>query len=63
MDREIDLVSPLVSPLTYEGLIDEILGIADGQVKLDASIIEDEKSAPLMDMSGNIFARYHLPFY
>jgi hypothetical protein len=27
IDREVDLVSPLVTPLTYEGLIDELIGI------------------------------------
>jgi hypothetical protein len=27
LDREIDLVSPLLSPLTYEGLVDDLLGV------------------------------------
>ena len=27
IDREVDLLSPLVTQLTYEGLIDEIFGI------------------------------------
>jgi len=27
IDREVDLVSPLVTPLTYEGLVDELIGI------------------------------------
>ena len=26
LDRDIDLYSPMVTPLTYEGLIDEIIG-------------------------------------
>lgn len=27
LDRDVDLYSPMVTPLTYEGLIDEIIGI------------------------------------
>jgi hypothetical protein len=46
LDREVDLVSPLISPLTYEGLINELIGIENGRVKLDASIIGDEKELP-----------------
>jgi len=32
LDRAADWVTPLVTPLTYEGLIDEVLGIANGAV-------------------------------
>lgn len=39
MDREVDLVSPLVTPLTYEGLIDDTVGIENGRVKLDAAVL------------------------
>jgi hypothetical protein len=46
LDREVDLVSPLISPLTYEGLINELIGIENGRVKLDVSIIGDEKDLP-----------------
>ena len=42
-DREADLVSPLVTPLTYEGLIDELMGINNGYIKVDRSIIGDDK--------------------
>lgn len=30
LDREVDLITPCLSQLTYEGLIDEVLGIANG---------------------------------
>jgi hypothetical protein len=44
IDREVDLVSPLVTPLTYEGLIDEVLGIQNGHIYADASLLgEDSK--------------------
>lgn len=32
LDRTIDFVSPLVTQLTYEGLIDEVYGIHNGEV-------------------------------
>lgn len=35
LDRSVDLVTPMLSQLTYEGLIDEQLGIANATVELD----------------------------
>lgn len=43
LDREVDLVSPLVTPLTYEGLIDEIMGIENSRIKVDTAIIGEEE--------------------
>uniref|UniRef100_A0A673L6G5 Vacuolar protein sorting-associated protein 33A n=1 Tax=Sinocyclocheilus rhinocerous TaxID=307959 RepID=A0A673L6G5_9TELE len=34
LDRNVDLLTPLATQLTYEGLIDEIFGITNGYVKL-----------------------------
>lgn len=34
LDRTVDLLTPLMTQLTYEGLIDEIYGITNGTVKL-----------------------------
>ncbi|XP_010895608.1 vacuolar protein sorting-associated protein 33A isoform X1 [Esox lucius] len=34
LDRNIDLLTPLATQLTYEGLIDEVYGITNGYVKL-----------------------------
>ena len=42
LDREVDMVSPLLSPLTYEGLVDDILGINNGKVKVSAELLGDE---------------------
>ncbi|XP_018334360.1 vacuolar protein sorting-associated protein 33A [Agrilus planipennis] len=36
IDRSVDLISPLVTQLTYEGLIDEIYGINNGSVHIAA---------------------------
>ena len=52
LDREIDLVTPMVTPLTYEGLINEIIGIENCRIKIDASIAGDEK-----DETGQATAR------
>ncbi|XP_021891632.1 vacuolar protein-sorting-associated protein 33 homolog, partial [Carica papaya] len=39
LDREVDMVTPMCSQLTYEGLLDEFLHINNGAVELDASIM------------------------
>jgi len=39
MDRSSDLISPLLTPLTYESLVDEIIGVEGNRIKIDASII------------------------
>jgi hypothetical protein len=41
LDRATDWVTPLCTQLTYEGLIDEILGIKNGTVTLPASTAPD----------------------
>ena len=47
LDRQVDLISPLITQLTYEGLIDELFGITNACVKLPAekfSSSEDQAS-------------------
>lgn len=39
LDRHVDMVTPMCSQLTYEGLLDEFLHINNGAVELDASVI------------------------
>ncbi|KAJ8448579.1 hypothetical protein Cgig2_012223 [Carnegiea gigantea] len=39
LDREVDMVTPMCSQLTYEGLLDEVLHVNNGSVELDASIM------------------------
>ncbi|KOS18726.1 Vacuolar protein sorting-associated protein 33A [Escovopsis weberi] len=39
IDREVDLVTPLLTQLTYEGLIDEVFGIQNNQAKVDTTIV------------------------
>lgn len=39
IDREVDYVTPLLTQLTYEGLIDETVGIQNNQADVDTTII------------------------
>lgn len=39
IDREIDFATVLLTPLTYEGLIDELFGIKDNQSEIDSSVV------------------------
>ncbi|KAK6929164.1 Sec1-like protein [Dillenia turbinata] len=39
IDREVDMITPMCSQLTYEGLLDEFLRVNNCSVELDASIM------------------------
>jgi len=52
LDRAVDLVTPLCTQLTYEGLIDEVLGISNGSVELTT----------LADQEGALAVRPTAPF-
>jgi len=39
IDREVDFVTPLLTQLTYEGLIDEVFGIQHNQTEVDSTIV------------------------
>jgi lysine-specific histone demethylase 1 len=39
IDREVDFVTPLLTQLTYEGLIDEMFGIQNNQTDVDSTVI------------------------
>ena len=43
LDRSVDLATPFVAPLTYEGLLDEVLGVDCGTVTLVTSSAQGEK--------------------
>lgn len=38
LDRQVDMVTPLCTQLTYEGLIDEIIGIKNSFVEVDPAL-------------------------
>ena len=39
IDREVDFASPLLTQLTYDGLVDEIFGIKDNQAEIATSVV------------------------
>ncbi|CDO73039.1 hypothetical protein BN946_scf185007.g93 [Trametes cinnabarina] len=39
LDRRVDMISPLLTQLTYEGLIDELIGIKNSHVELPVSLV------------------------
>lgn len=47
MDRLLDMVTPLCLNFTYEGLLDNIFGIEQRQVRLPPGILEGHSNAPL----------------
>ncbi|KAH7533130.1 hypothetical protein FEM48_Zijuj04G0097700 [Ziziphus jujuba var. spinosa] len=56
---DVDMVTPMCSQLTYEGLLDEFLGINNGSVELDASIMglqqEGKKVKVPLNSSDKLF--------
>ncbi|KAL9388511.1 hypothetical protein Peur_017116 [Populus x canadensis] len=59
IDREVDMVTPMCSQLTYEGLLDEFLHINNGAVELDPSIMgaqqEGKKIKVPLNSSDKLF--------
>ncbi|RKO88216.1 Sec1-like protein, partial [Blyttiomyces helicus] len=46
IDRTVDMITPMCTQLTYEGLIDEVYGIKSSFVELDPAIIGPSSSTP-----------------
>lgn len=42
IDRSVDLITPLMTQMTYEGMLDEILGIKCGIAEVDEKIVNPE---------------------
>ena len=58
IDRLADLVTPMVTPLTYEGLVDEVMGgIHHGCARLPRAVVADDAdetaSAAAADADGD----------
>ena len=57
LDRKIDLITPMVTPLTYEGLLDEVVGIDCGFIHVPVSTInpddDDDDENNSADASSN----------
>lgn len=46
LDRQVDMVTPLCTQLTYEGLIDEIIGIKNSFVEVDPALTNPVPPTP-----------------
>eukprot|EP00960_Hanusia_phi_P057021 763422-Hanusia_phi.AAC.1 len=44
VDRELDLVTPMLTPLSYEGLIDDMFGIQHGFATLPSELVPGASS-------------------
>ncbi|KAF9676648.1 hypothetical protein SADUNF_Sadunf08G0024800 [Salix dunnii] len=53
IDREVDMITPMCSQLTYEGLLDEFLRINNGAVELDPSIMGAQQEGKKMKVPLN----------
>mmetsp|Transcript_5735 Transcript_5735/g.8136 ORF Transcript_5735/g.8136 Transcript_5735/m.8136 type:complete len:433 (+) Transcript_5735:1-1299(+) len=43
IDRKVDLVTPMMTPLTYEGLLDDVIGVDCSYINVDAKIINPDE--------------------
>lgn len=57
IDRQVDMVTPLCTQLTYEGLVDEIVGIKNAAVELDASITNPAPPTPSSSTAAHFGAQ------
>lgn len=55
IDRAVDLATPLCTQLTYEGLVDEVIGISNSHVEVDPSLLtgQPQQGGPQSQASGS----------
>ncbi|TFK56782.1 Sec1-like protein [Heliocybe sulcata] len=46
LDRRVDMVTPLLTQLTYEGLIDEMIGIKNSHIEVPVSLLSPPNPTP-----------------
>ncbi|KAG8946350.1 hypothetical protein FRC04_011896 [Tulasnella sp. 424] len=46
IDRSVDMVTPLLTQLTYQGLLDEVLGVKNSHIEVDAAIFNPTNPPP-----------------
>jgi hypothetical protein len=61
IDRKVDMISPMLTQFTYEGLIDELFGIKNGLFQPDFPCVPDvkigQKPRVLLKSTDSIFAK------
>ncbi|KAK0465485.1 Sec1-like protein [Desarmillaria tabescens] len=58
LDRRVDMITPLLTQLTYEGLIDELIGIKNSHVELPTSLPAPTTSSGTLRKENK--KKYHL---
>ncbi|KAL0756084.1 hypothetical protein Bca101_093752 [Brassica carinata] len=53
LDREVDMVTPMCTQLTYEGLLNEFLHISNGAVEVDSSVMGSQQEGKKMKVPLN----------
>ncbi|KAF8921146.1 Sec1-like protein [Mucidula mucida] len=53
LDRQVDMITPLLTQLTYEGLVDELIGIKNSHVDLPASLVSPPVNDPAATASSS----------
>ncbi|KAI2495187.1 hypothetical protein MHU86_19326 [Fragilaria crotonensis] len=46
IDRKVDMLTPMLTPLTYEGLLDQVVGIDCGFLKVNVQVINPDDAEP-----------------
>lgn len=49
LDREVDMITPLLTQLTYAGLLDEYLGVNNGAVEVNESIMGTQQEGKMTE--------------
>ncbi|KAL8606733.1 hypothetical protein ACOMHN_018767 [Nucella lapillus] len=53
IDREVDYVTPLCSPMSYEALLDETFSIECGVIEIDAEVVGKQQNVKMLLTSGD----------
>ncbi|KAI0828904.1 Sec1-like protein [Trametes gibbosa] len=61
LDRRVDMISPLLTQLTYEGLIDELIGIRNSHVELPVSLLTPPAASGQAEASSSATASGSTP--
>eukprot|EP00934_Nitzschia_sp_Nitz4_P004971 Nitzschia sp. Nitz4//scaffold63_size106090//96980//99157//NITZ4_004416-RA/size106090-augustus-gene-0.168-mRNA-1//-1//CDS//3329556053//4961//frame0 len=59
LDRKVDMVTPMVTPLTYEGLLDQVVGIDAGFIQVPLQILQPEGEENPTDPTAPVILGVH----
>ena len=62
IDRTVDLFTPLLTQMTYEGIIDEFFAIKSGIISVDESIVDPETKGPTGSKTMYLFSQEDIMF-